>query len=199
MNARPAPSAHRRPLALRVWGNPLARGSDRAEALLAVGLVIVWLLSIPLAATIASALWPSVEARVVAVQHDVASTDAVLLSDADVILSDAHATPVVQPRATATWLGPDGRPVTESIVVAVGARAGDHQTIWLDAQGTVVDPPMSTQTAAALLVLAAAAGSLTLGAMFFAFRRVVGWHFDRRRWQRWEDEWASFDAGSRSN
>ena len=40
--------------ALRVWGNPLARGVDRAEAILIVGLFMIWLLTLPLIATVAS-------------------------------------------------------------------------------------------------------------------------------------------------
>jgi hypothetical protein len=198
MNARPARPAHRAPLAMRVWGNPLARGSDRAEVVLTVGLVIAWLLSIPLFATMASAQWPSVESQVAGVQHSVTATEAVLQSDADVVIADPHSSPVVQPTATATWSGRDGRPVTGSIVVRIGARIGDHQTIWLDEQGTVVDRPMTTQTAAGLLVLAAAGGWLVLGALFMAFRRAALWRLDRRRRQMWEDDWASFDAGSRS-
>ncbi len=200
MNAGPAP-AHRAPLMIRVWGNPLARGSYRAEAVLAIGLAIAWLLSAPLIATIASAQWPGVESAVAGVQHSVTSADAVLLSDADVVIADPHtsySSSALQPKATATWLGRDGRPITESIVVRAGARTGDHQTIWQDGQGTVVDPPMTTQTAAGILVLAAAGAWLFLGMLFVAVRRTAGWGLDRRRRQMWEDEWASFDAGSRS-
>lgn len=199
MNEHPARPAHRAPLVLRVWGNPLARGSDRAEAVLVVGLVIVWLLTLPLIATIASAAWPTVESRVVGVQQSVTTTDAVLLSDAQVVIADPRSSQGVQPRANATWLGRDGRPATGSIVVRVEARTGDHQAIWLDEQGAVVDPPMTTRTAAGLLVLTAAAGWLILGGALFTFRWATGRGFDRRRRRMWEDEWASFDADSRSS
>jgi hypothetical protein len=198
MNERPARPAHRAPLAMRVWGNPLARGSDRAEVVLTVALIVAWLLSVPIFATIASAQWPSVESQVAGTEHSVTATEAVLLSDADVVIADPHSSSVIQPTATATWTGRDGRPVTGSIVVRVGARIGDRQTIWLDEQGTVVDRPMTTATAAGLLVLAAAGGWLALGALFLAFRRAAGWSLERRRRQMWEAEWASFDAGSRS-
>lgn len=199
MNAHPERPARRAPWLTRVWASPLARGSDRAEAALVVGLVIVWLVTLPLIATIASAQWSSVESRVVDVQRSVTATDAVLLADAVVVMADPRSSAVVQPRADATWPDRNGRPTTGSIVVRAGAQAGDHQKIWLDVDGTVVDPPMTTQTAAGLLVLAAVGGWLLLGAVFLAFRRTVGWRFDRRRQRMWDDEWASFDAGTRSN
>lgn len=199
MNAGRSRPTRRAPLFLRIWGNPLARGSDRAEAVLAAGLVVIWLLSIPFVATIASAEWPGVAATVAGVQQTRTPVVATLASDADLATVDARSYSVVQPVATATWTGRDGQPASGSIVVRIGAQAGDRQTIWLDAQGGVVDPPMSTQTAAGLLVLVAAGVWVTLGLVLLAVRRSVGWSLDRHRSRWWEDEWASFDAGSRSS
>lgn len=199
MNAGHGRPTHRAPLLLRIWGNPLARGSDRAEAVLAAGLVVVWLLSIPFIATIASAEWPDVQARVAGVQQARTAVIATLVADADLATVDARSATMVQPMASATWTGRDGRPAAGSIVVRIGARAGDQQTIWLDDQGGVVDPPMTTQTAAGLLVLIAAGTWLFLGTLLLALRRAAGWSLDRRRHRSWEDEWASFDAGSRSS
>ena len=198
MNAGQGRPTHRAPLFLRIWGSPLARGSDRAEAVLAAGLVLLWLLSIPFIATIASAEWPGVQARVADVEQSETAVVATLDSDADLATVDAHSYSMVQPMASATWTGRDGRPASGSIVVRIGARAGDQQTIWLDEQGHVVDPPMTTRTAAGLLVLVAAGAWLALGVLFLAIRRTAGWSLDRRRDRSWEDEWASFDAGSRS-
>lgn len=199
MNTGPGRPTHRAPLILRIWGNPLARGSDRAEAVLAAGLVFVWLLSIPFIATIASAEWPGVEARVIGVQHSRTAVVATLVSAADLATVDGGSSALVQPMATATWTGRDGRPVSGSIVVGIGTQAGDRQTIWLDAHGTVVDPPMTTSTAAGLLVLVAFAGWSAVGILLLAVRRAAGWVLDRRRHRWWEDEWTSFDAGSRSS
>ncbi|WP_420119881.1 hypothetical protein [Nakamurella sp.] len=199
MNTGQGRPAHRAPLFLRIWGSPLARGSDRAEAVLVAGLVVVWLLTIPFIATIASAEWPGVQARVVGVQQAQTAVGATLVTDADLATVDAHSYSVVQPMASATWTGRDGRPAGGSIVVRIGARAGDQQTIWLDEQGRVADPPMSTRTAAGLLVLVAAGAWLMLGILFLAIRRTAGWSLDRRRHRSWEDEWARFDAGSRSS
>lgn len=38
-------TVRRRPLILRMWGNPLARGIDRTEAAFVLALLVVWLLT----------------------------------------------------------------------------------------------------------------------------------------------------------
>ncbi len=195
MTTRPAARpANRKPLALRVWRNPLARGADRAEVLLSVGLIIIWLLTLPLFATVGSAVWTTVQSRVVADQRDDVAVDAVVRSDAS--LAGDTATPsVAQPKAPATWLGRNGLPADGLVTVQAGARAGDHVTVWLDADGSVVNRPMSTQTAAGLLVAAAAGAWLVLGLLFLGLWRVTRHTLDQRRWRLWSQEWESFDAG----
>ena len=102
MNTGQRRPSHLAPLSLRIWGNPLARGSYRAEAVLTAGLVILWLLSVPLIATIASAEWPVVQQRVVGVQNSQTAVVATLTSDADLAAVDARSYAAVQPMASAT-------------------------------------------------------------------------------------------------
>lgn len=195
MNARPAVGSTRKPWAVRVWGNPLARSTDRAEAVLLMGLAVIWLLSLPLVATMASAEWKSVESRVLAEQDRDVAVDAVLQADVSPAAIDPRAPSMVQSAVAATWVGRDGQPTEGTVPVNAGARAGDHVTIWLDGTGSVVDRPMTTRTAAGILVAATVATWLALGLTFAVVWRGSRWLFDRRRSQSWADEWASFDAG----
>lgn len=185
----------RRPWVLRVWGNPLARSSDRTEALVLIGLIAVWVLSLPLVATVASAEWSTIAARVSADQNRAVAVDAVLVDDAPPTVVDPRSPAMVPPTAAGTWVGRDGVPAAGAVPVPAGARAGDHVTIWLDAAGTVVDPPMTTPTAAGILVAGAATAWFVLGLTFAAGWRGLRWLFDRRRSRSWTDEWAAFDAG----
>jgi len=196
MNADPeVRTTTRWPWWLRVFRNPLARGVDRTETVLLIGLMAIWLVSVPLLATVASATWPTVESRVLAEQSRVVAVDAVLQSDAASVSMDPRSPSMVQPTAAASWPGRDGRLAQGTITVGSTARAGDHLTIWLDADGTVVDRPMTTHTAAGLLAAGTAGAWLVLGLTIAGVGRAVRWRFDRRRSRSWAQEWASFGAG----
>jgi len=173
----------------------LARSTDRAETVLLVGLMVIWLVSVPLLATVASAAWPTVESRVLAEQGRDVAVDAVLQSDTPSVTMDPRSPAMVQPTAVASWLGRDGRLAQGTVTVGAGARAGDHLTVWLDAGGTVVDRPMTTQTAAGLLAAGTAGAWLVLGLTIAGVGRAIRWLFDRRRSRSWAQEWASFGAG----
>ena len=179
---------HRRPLAFRVWRSPLARGVDRAEVALTFGVLVVWLLALPILATVGSAQWSGLQARAAVEQRSVVSVDAVLAQDARFDMTTLRSTPtgVI---AEATWTGRDGRPVKGPVEVVPGARAGDHVVIWLDPAGEVVDAPMSTVDAAVQAGLIVALGWLALGLVLIGGWWVGRARLDRRRWRAWAQEW----------
>ncbi|ACV78382.1 Rv1733c family protein [Nakamurella multipartita] len=196
MGDRAGRPANRWPLALRVWGNPVARGADRAEALLIIGLTLIWLLSVPVIATVASAEWTSVDARVAADQSADVAVVAVLQADAPPLTAgDAHAPSLTSPTAPAIWLGRDGQSAHGMVTVPAGARAGQRVTIWLDPAGAVVDRPMTTQVAAGLVVLAALGGWVGLGVVFAGVWWTARVVLNRHRAQLWEQGWTNLEAG----
>lgn len=200
MGDRSSRSAVRMPLVLRVWGNPLARGADRAESLLIIGLTVIWLLSLPIIATVASAEWTTIETRVVANQSTDVAVVAVLQADApSLAAAESRSGSPVSPTAPATWLGRDGQPANGMVTVPTGARTGERVTIWLDATGAVVDRPMTTQVAAGLLVLAALGGWLGLGLLFAGVRWTARIMADRHHSRLWEQDWLTLEAGQNSS
>lgn len=185
---------HGRPLVVRVWGNPLARGVDRAEAALVLGLIVVWLFSLPLIATMASVEWTRVDARLTTDRIDDLPRQALLTDDAAPPVM-AHDAVQSSSTAPATWTDRDGRPTGGQIQVPVSARAGDQVTIWLNSTGAVVARPMSASTAAALTVMAAVGVWVGLGMVLTGIWWIARRRLDRRRWDQWERAWSTFEPG----
>jgi len=190
-----APARHG-PLPLRVWGNPLARGVDRAEAVLIIGLWLTWLLTLPLLATAATVHWTSISTQLTSDRVSYTAVDAVLTEDASptILADDVFPAGTV---AQATWTGLDGRPGSGVIPVEPVARDGDHVTAWLDASGFVAHP-LSSVTAAVLTMLATCGAWLALGLALAGVWWAVRRRFDRQRWDEWERDWSSFDQGRKS-
>ncbi|HEY7815894.1 MAG TPA: hypothetical protein VIC62_21800 [Nakamurella sp.] len=184
------------PLALRVWGNPLARGVDRAEAALTWILMASWLMALPILAVIGSVQWADLQARADAQARSLVSVEAVLVTDAGYELTNYRSIPTGV-TAEATWVGRSGLDVTGPVTPAPGARAGEHLTIWLDPDGAIVAAPMSATDAAVQAVIIVTFGwtvlALLLGTAWWVVRR----RFDRRRWQAWAQEWERVEPDSR--
>lgn len=198
MNANdPRSKGHHRPLVLRVWRNPLARGVDRAEAVLVVGLAVVWALSLPLIATIASVEWSGIDARLAADRNSVVATEAVVTGDAALTVT-AHEAVSLHVVAHATWIGRDGRPADGLVRVPAGVASGDRVTIWLDRQGNVVAEPMTSAGAATLMVMGTVGAWVGLGLGLAAVWWVIRRRFDRIRWSQWESDWAAFPTDHHS-
>lgn len=185
---KPPTATRRRPLVLRVWRNPLARGVDRTEAALTWILVTVFLLALPILATIASVEWGDLSNKAAADSGSVVSVEATLTSDARYELTGYRSVPT-DVTADASWTGRDGLVATGQVDVMPGARAGDRQTIWLDPSGAIVPAPMTRTDAAIEAMLFGLTGWLGIGLVLLGVWWIVRRRLDRRRWQAWAEEW----------
>jgi hypothetical protein len=191
-----AVTTRRRPLILRVWGNPLARGVDRAEAGIVFALIVVWLLTLPLIATTGSVVWTRVDAQLAAQRAADVPVDAVISGPATMSTAGYEGT-AIDLTAPAVWIGRDGRPGGGQISVPVYPQVGEHVTVWLDPAGVVVTEPTANVTAAALTVLTAAVTWGLLGVMLAGVWWILRRRLDRTRWEIWDLEWATFTDGHR--
>lgn len=183
------------PLATRVWGNPMARPVDRVEAGWTWVLLVLWVLTVPILAVVGSAQWSDLQAEAAAQSRNLTSVDAVLIQDAGYELSAYRSIPTGV-TAQASWTGSNGLPVTGTVSPVPGARAGDHITIWLAADGRVVKPPLSTTDAAVEAVLVAVGGWVGLGLLLIGLWWMLRRRLDRRRWSAWAQEWEGFERNA---
>lgn len=150
---------------LAVWRNPLARGTDRPGAGVAMLLIFVWLFMLPVVAAAGSLRWEKIS----------------------LIAADEQRTHTQS--ATACWGAPDGSERIGTIDTAGEAKTANTEQIWVDGSGNVSTPPMTGTSGAVLLILVSVAAWLMLGTLLGAVWLAVRWRLNRGRLAAWDSAW----------
>jgi hypothetical protein len=178
---------------LRLWAglerNALCRPCDRVQARVRVLLVVVFLLTAPLAAAGAAAAVYRASAHAEAVERSSrVRVDAVLLADARPVGGAFAAVPRIP--VLARWTAADGSPRTGAILVSTTAPAGTVVPIWTDRAGNVAEPPrdheQTTMRASVAAMVVGSTVALLLAAVQVTVRRTL----NRRRMAAWDAEWS---------
>ena len=167
-------------------GNPLRRASDRAEAWIRVGLLVVFLIAGPMAA-LATGRWTAHvgDAGSDAQSHAV---QAVLLRAATAPAGRAVAARGAQVWVSARWESAGGSTRTGEVPAPAGAPAGAVVTIWLDASGRVTGPQQPggfADEAVATAVITLIGVALALLVVLRLIQRFLNW----RHLAAWEAAW----------
>lgn len=187
-------SKRRRPFALRVWCNPLARGVDRVEAGAVLLLIVFGLVALPVVATVASATWSDAAQRSAAERRSLTAVAAIVDQSAQLPLGTTDGAPVWIP-APVRWTGADGHRHTGVTDVPASAVAGDPVTVWLDPAGRIVSPPPGPAALAGLAVLVGAGSWILIGLLLLGAGWGVRRRLDRHRLRAWGREWAQVEPG----
>lgn len=175
----------------RLDGNPLRRRSDRIEAVVVALALVAFLGSFWLAALAMDYAYRQgllLEGPVPGVRQPVTA----------VVLAVGTATPELTgtelPGTMVSWITSAGQERTARARVALGAKAGDHVTVWVNERDNITDPPQdrtTTVTGAIAVAFAALAGAASLLLLLVTGAR---WVLDRGRLAEWESAWAAADA-----
>ena len=174
--------------------NPLRRGSDRAEAWLRIGLVVVFLIVSPLAAIGLGQLTNAASASAARAQAaSERQVTAVLLDKvaraADDPLYGATGFVWARPR----WTSPDGQQRTGEVPAPVGSKAGRAVTIWVDSTGQLVYPPIGESQIASRVIAVVALTPAPLGVALLIVLWLARSVLDRRRLKDWAAEWSAVE------
>jgi hypothetical protein len=172
--------------------NPLARTSDRLEAVSWVSAAIALLLAVPIALAVSTV----VRVDLVSQAHEQAATrhqeDAVLLADA---AAEEDRYPGVRSvRAPAVWTGPGGT-VRGEVPAPVDARAGESVLIWVDEAGRQVQRPIDRAVVVGNALIAGILTFLLLAAVVVTAQVALGRLLERHRARQWAAEWAAVEPG----
>jgi hypothetical protein len=174
--------------------NPLRRGSDRAEAWLRIGLVLVFLLASPLAAIGLGKLTnaASVSAARAQAAHERLVT-AVLLDKVARAADDPlyGASGLVWARAR--WTAPDGQPRVGEVPAQIGSKPGQTESIWVDTAGQVTYPPIGESQIASRVIAVVALTPAALGILLLIVLWLAKSVLDRRRLKDWAAEWSTVE------
>ena len=183
--ARPGPLA-RRIRRFVLGSGPLERGSDAVECVSRVVVLLVVLLSVPVALAVGTVVRSDLAAMARQQAGERTQVAAVVTADAAAPRTRRRGSGSPSrrggppPTGPGAGRGPPGRP----------SRAGDTLTLWVTADGRRADEPVTpAQVRRSTLVLVGlgwAGGTGTAVLLHVALRRLL----DRRRDRRWAREWA---------
>ena len=189
MFRRPTVRATRAARAVRgLWPdrNPLRRTMDRVEAVVAGGLVVVFLAGAPLAAIAAGHAVYSAASRTA--RAELATWREVPA----VLTATAPGAGVRQNQVTvpARWTAPDGTRHTGAVPAPAGTRAGGTVMVWVDAAGRLTgQPPLQLSQVRGQAVLATLVTPLAVGFILLCVGLLVHAALGRRRLAAWDTEW----------
>jgi hypothetical protein len=177
---------------LTLGSGPLKRASDHLEFLARLILACSLLAAAPISLAVATATYTQAQdeaAREAADRHTVPAElqEDVPVSGADVWLDGPQA------EGTAVWTDPDGTTRRGTVIVSLGARAGDTVLVWFDGDGNRTTPPLN---AADVTARAASQGCGTFVVLCliacgsYLLARAL---LDRSRARHWAADWASVE------
>jgi len=168
--------------------NPLRRRSDRVETYLLAGLFVVSAAGAPFAAQAAShaayAAALRAEQAQVAASHQVR---AVLTQDAGT--SFYGYTVVSYVPAQATWTSVTGVKHSGQVMAPTGSQRGTAVTVWTDAAGDLISPPLVPSQVTGRADLAATGAIAGIGLFCLCGVAVVRQILNRRRLAAWDADW----------
>jgi hypothetical protein len=177
-------------------GNPLRRGSDRAEAWIRVGLLAVFLIAAPMAALTAGGWAGQMRTTEISARTaPVHTVRAVLLQRAPATAGPVPADWGGQVWVRARWQTAGAPDRTGDVLAPEGSPAGTVVTVWLDASGHVTSPPpepgQAANEATVAALIAPAVVALAVLVVLRLTQRLLNW----RRLAAWEAAWS--DIGPR--
>jgi hypothetical protein len=167
--------------------NPLRRPSDRAETVVLIMLVVVFLISAPLVA-LASGAWARAAAQraelaQAASWHQVSAV--VLVAAGPPAMGSGNSIS----EAKAHWIAPDGTAVTGDLPVPYGTQAGATLRVWVTPDGRLTQQPMTDSQVTNLTVTAEVGAVAALALVVALAGTLTRWLLDRRRMADWDADW----------
>jgi hypothetical protein len=167
--------------------NPLRRRIDRVEAGLVAALVVVFLITAPVLAAVASHWTRAAGMRQQRAELAWRHVRATVTRSA--AAQDSYPGPSDIVWKPARWTAPDGRARTGAVPVRSGAAAGSSTRIWVSRSGSLTGPPLQHRQLQGRMVMAGVLTGSVLGFLCvlggIAGRSLLG----RRRLADWDRTW----------
>ncbi|WP_329213965.1 hypothetical protein OG352_02850 [Streptomyces sp. NBC_01485] len=175
--------------------NPLRRGTDLAEAWVALSALLLILLVAPVVGSVIGTVAQDVLQRSVREQrlshHEVTATVVREVAGSPLDVDPETTTGrETRTRVVADWTAPDG--TAQHGTVLAGLRtphSGDRFAIWTDGHGRPAPRPLDSVTATTHAVLAGFGAALLTAGAVEGGRRLIVWRMVRRRYACWDQAW----------
>ncbi|WP_406141961.1 hypothetical protein [Streptomyces sp. NBC_01089] len=177
--------------------NPLRRGTDLAEAWVALVAVLLIAVAAPLVGWLCGSLTGSALQDAARIQrrhrHTTTATVVRPLPEPSVVPAnpDGISDALPRGRAAAVWTGVDGSRHSGALsTFKADNRPGDRLRVWTDDSGHLVNRPMKPRTVRARAVLAGFGSAAATAGLIVAGRRLVVWRLIQRRYVRLDRAWS---------
>jgi hypothetical protein len=169
---------------------PLKRGSDRLEFAARLVLVLVVLVSVPVALAVGTVVHEHLRATAEQQAAELTRVTAIALEGAEPVQEGRSSGWF---RTSARWTAPDGTEVEAVVTTLRDTSAGDPLTVWTTGDGRpTATPPTSREVLRYTVVLVLVGWSWSLvaaGTGYLGLCRILDRHRDRR----WTREWAAIE------
>ncbi|WP_327312803.1 Rv1733c family protein [Streptomyces sp. NBC_01235] len=175
--------------------NPLRRGTDLAEAWVALSALLLILLVAPVVGSLVGTAAQDVLQQAVreqrASRHEVTATVVRKVDGSPLEVDPETATGRdARTRVVADWTAPDGTAQHGTVLASLKTpHNGDHFEIWTDGHGRLMGRPLDSATATTHAVLAGFGAALLTVGTVEGGRRLIVWRMVRRRYARWDQAW----------
>ncbi|MER5427752.1 hypothetical protein [Streptomyces sp. NPDC002588] len=175
--------------------NPLRRGTDLAEAWVALSALLLILLVAPVVGSLAGSVAQDALQRSVREQrqarHEISATVVRKAGATTLELDpDAASGREARSRVVADWTAPDGTARHGTLLAELKTpHRGDDFEIWTDTHGRPVARPLDSTTATTHAVLAGFGAALLTAGAVEGTRRLIVWRMVRRRYARLDQAW----------
>ncbi|MFJ3234955.1 hypothetical protein [Streptomyces sp. NPDC086787] len=174
--------------------NPLCRGTDLAEAWVALVALLLSVLAAPaIGFTVGQAAQSSLQRSVQAQHRARQQVTATVVRELEYARPDPDpdvTTRDTRSRVLANWTAPDGTRRHGAVMSALKSpHSGDRFGLWTDPHGRITTRPLDTTTATTHAVLAGLGAALLTVAAAECARRLTVWRLVRRRYTRWDQAW----------
>ncbi|WP_200302049.1 Rv1733c family protein [Streptomyces adelaidensis] len=165
--------------------NPLRRRSDRLESWV---VLIAWALTLFGGVVTGLMAAESVESGLARQRAEWHPVGAQLTEDAPEP-TGASGSGAEKVWAKVRWAAPDGSAREGQARVGPGSVMGAPVTVWTDTEGRLVTKPATESQAGLRAALVGGLAGLFVAAVPFAGGRLVRARMERRRMDRWDEEW----------
>jgi hypothetical protein len=170
---------------MRFDRNPLRRATDRAETVVLLLLVVLFLAGAPLSALAAGAGLHSVAQRTEVAQH----ASRYQVTARIVAVTGAPTSGNLTTEVLAQWTAPDGTLIKKDMPVSIGYTPGETLQVFTTRDGQLTTRPMAEAQVAALTNLGRVAGVAVFGLFVLLAGVAARWWLNRRRLAAWDADW----------
>lgn len=178
----------------RLDRNPLRRGTDRAETIIALCLLVALVVTLPFVVSVVATRTYGLAHRERVTALGTRRSVAAVTLQAAPPQSRAPYSLIARAWVTARWPAPGGSPRTGKIEVAAGTPKDTPEPVWITKSGSLAAAPLPSAECAELATFGGAGAAMALCALFGIAWAAARGALNHRRMTAWAQDWVAAES-----